>query len=156
MARKEQSAKYSKMLGTKTQQDGEIYKRYWHIKPPSPNLELTSTEMAAKELNIAKTMAKISAAVISAGLVTAILIPKLITKPSGHGTYWHIDPEDTERYNNTNRVLHIGGYGIVAAGTAIGFSALNHLTKSNFFRLESGKELIQSTGMDGLSQVFSF
>ncbi|MDO9254123.1 MAG: hypothetical protein Q7U54_01330 [Bacteroidales bacterium] len=153
---KEQAAKYSKMLGAKNIQDGEIYKGYCYIKPPSPQHELTSTEMAARELNKAKTLVTISFAVISTGLVTAILIPKLITTPSMHGDYWYIDPEDAKRYDNTIKALHIGGYGIAVAGAAIGFSALNHLTKANLLRQESGKGLSLASGRDGLSLVLTF
>jgi hypothetical protein len=153
---KEQAARYSKMLGAKTIQDGEIYKDYWYIKPPSPNHEPTSTEMAAMDLNKARTLATISFVTIGAGLVTAIVIPKLVNPPSGHGSFWYFDPEDIKKYDNTIKALHIAGYGAVAAGVAIGFSALNHLTQAKELKNESGKGLSILVNSDGLCLAFKF
>jgi hypothetical protein len=153
---KEEAARYAKMLGAKNIQDGEIYKSYWYIDPPLPNHELTSTEMAAKELNKAKTLATISFAVIGAGLVTAIVVPKLINPPSLHGSFYYFDPEEVKKYDNTVKALHIAGYGAVAAGVAIGFSALNHLTEAKQLNKESGKGLSLSSNRDGLCLAFNF
>ncbi len=91
---KEQAEKYAKMLGAKTMHDGEIYKKYWHIKPPSPIHELTSTELAVKELNRGSALVKASFAVISAGMVTAIFVPKLISEPSIQGSNMYSYPDD--------------------------------------------------------------
>ena len=153
---KEQAAKYSKMLGAKTIQDGEIYKGYWYIKPASPKQELTSSEMAAQELNKAKTLATISFATIGAGLVTAIFVPKLIDQPSIQGSNMYSYPEDYKAYDNTLKALHTAGYGVVAAGVAIGISSLNHLTKANKLKNESGKGLSILVNSDRLCMAFKF
>jgi len=153
---KEQSAKYSKMLGAKTIQDGEIYKGYWYIKPPSPNHEMTSSEMAEKELKKGSTLVKASFAVISAGLVTVIVIPKLIYEPSIQGSNMYSYPEDYNRYDKTIKTLQIAGIGVMVIGTAIGLSSLPHFKKAKLLKQESGKGLSLSTGRDGLSMVFTF
>jgi len=153
---KEEAARYAKMLGAKSIRDGEIYKGYWYIQPPSPNHELTSTEMAAKEVKKAKTLVTISFATITAGLVTAILVPKLINPPSLHGSFYYFDPEEVKKYDNTIKALHIAGYGAVAAGIAIGVSSLNHLTKAKQLRRESGKGLTLSANRNGLCLAFTF
>jgi hypothetical protein len=153
---KEQAAKYSKMLGVKTIQDGEIYKGYWYIKPPSPKHELTSTEMAAQELNKAKTLATISFATIGAGLVTAIFVPKLIDQPSIQGSNMYSYPEDFKKYDNTVKALQIAGYGVVIAGVAVGISSLNHLSKANKLNKESGKGISLLVNSDGLCMAFKF
>lgn len=153
---KEEAARYAKMLGAKTIQDGEIYKSYWYIEPPSPNHKLSSNELSAKELNKAKTLATISFAAIGAGLVTAIVVPKLINPPSLHGSFYYFDPEEVKKYDNTVKALHIAGYGAVAAGVAIGFSALNHLTEAKQLNKESGKGLSLSSNRDGLCLTFNF
>jgi hypothetical protein len=144
------------MLGAKTIQDGEIYKGYWYIKPPSPQHELTSAEMAAEEINKAGTLVKTSFVVISTGLVTAIFVPKLIKEPTIQGSNMYSYPEDFKKYDNTVKALHIVGYGIVAAGVAIGVSSLNHYTKANKLKKEPGKGLSILVNSDGLCMALKF
>lgn len=153
---KEQAAKYSKMLGAKSIHDGEIYKGYWYIKPPSTNHELTSSEMAEKELKKGSTLVKVSFAVISAGLVTAIFIPKLINEPTLQGSNMYSYPEDFKTYENTVKALQVAGIGIILAGTITGFLAIPHFKKAKLLKLESGKEISISSGRDGLCLAFSF
>jgi len=153
---KEQAARYSKMLGAKNIQDGEIFKGYWYIKPPSSTHEPTNTEMAAMELNKAKTLATISFATIGAGLITAIFVPKLIDQPSIQGSNMYSYPEDFKKYDNTVKALRIAGCGVVVAGVAIGISSLNHLSKANKLTKESGKGLSILVNSDGLCMAFKF
>jgi hypothetical protein len=153
---KAQAAKYSKMLGAKTIQDGEIYKDYWYIKPPSPKQELTSTEMAEKEINKGSTLVKTSFAVISAGLVTAIFVPKLIKEPTIQGSNMHSYPEDFKVYDNTVKALQIAGIGVIVIGTAIGLSSLPHFKNAKLLKKESGKGLSLFTNRDGLCLAFKF
>ena len=153
---KEQATKYSKMLGAKTIQDGEIYYGYWYIKPPASKHELSSTELAAKELNKAGTLVKTSFAVISAGIVTAIFVPKLIQEPTIQGSNMYSYPEDFKAYENTVKTLQIAGIGIIVVGTAIGLSSLPHFKKAKLLKQESGKGLSLSAGRDGLCMAFTF
>ena len=155
-AGKENVGKYSKMLGAKTINAGEIYKGYWYIKPPLPNHELTSTELAAKELKKASTLVKTSFAVISAGIVTVIYIPKLIKEPTLQGSNMYSYPEDFKTYENTVKALQIAGIGVMVIGTAIGLSSLPHFKKAKLLNQESGKGLSISSGRDGLCMVFAF
>ena len=151
---KEQAEKYAKMLGAKTMHDGEIYKKYWHIKPPSPIHELTSTELAVKELNRGSALVKASFAVISAGMVTAIFVPKLISEPSIQGSNMYSYPDDFKAYENTVRALQIAGIGVMVIGTAIGLSSIPHFKQAKLLRQESGKGISISTGRDGLCLAF--
>jgi len=153
---KEQSGKYSKMLGANSIQDGEIYNGYWYIPPPAPKHEPTGTELAAKELNKASTMMKISFGVVSAGLVTAIFVPTLIPEPGIQGSNMYSYPEDYKAYENTIKTLHIVGYGVAAAGAAILISSLNHFAKARQLKKESGKGLSLSTNQDGFCMAFKF
>jgi len=153
---KEQSDRYSKMLGAKTIHDGEIYKGYWHVKPPSPDQELTNSEMAEKELRKGSTLVKASFAVISAGLVTAIFIPKLIKEPTLQGSNMYSYPDDYKTYENTVKALQVAGIGIILAGTITGFLSIPHFKKANLLKLESGNELSFYHGRDGLCLVFKF
>lgn len=153
---KEQVAKYSKMLGVKSIHDGEIYKEYWYIKPPSPNQELTGSEMAEKELKKGSTLVKASFAVISAGLVTAIFIPKLIKEPTIQGSNINSYPGEFKTYENTVKALQIAGIGVIVVGTAIGLSSLPHFKKSNLLKQESGKGLSLFVNSNGLCMAFNF
>jgi hypothetical protein len=151
---KEQADKYAKMLGVKTIHDGEIYKKYWRIKPPSPIHELTSTELAVKELNRGSALVKASFAVISAGMVTAIYVPKLIHEPTIQGSNMYSYPEDFKAYENTVKALQIAGIGVMVIGTAIGLSSIPHFKQAKLHRQEPGKGLSISTGRDGLCLAF--
>ncbi|MEI8048544.1 MAG: hypothetical protein WCI92_14275 [Bacteroidota bacterium] len=151
---KEQADKYAKMLGAKTIHDGEIYKEYWRIKPPSPIRERTSTELATKKLNKGSALVKASFAVISAGMVTAIFVPKLISEPSIQGSNMYSYPEDFKAYENTVRALQIAGIGVMVIGAAIGLSSVPHFKKAKLLRQEPGKGLSISTGRDGLCLAF--
>lgn len=153
---KEQAVIYSKMLGAKTVRDGEVYKGYWYINPPAPKHELTSTELEAKELKVASILVKTSFPVISAGLVTAIFVPKLIDKPALQGSNVYSYPEDFRRYNNTVKTVRIIGYGIAAGGIIIGLSSISHFNKANYLKQESIKGLSISTARDGLCLAFKF
>lgn len=153
---KEESAKYSKMLGAKTIQDGEIYNGYWYSKPPSPYHELTSTEMAALELKTGSTLVKASFAVISAGLFTAIFVPKFIKEPTLQGSNMYSYPEDYKAYENTVKALQVAGIGIILAGTITGFLSIPHFKKANLLSQESSKGFSIYTGRDGLCLAFEF
>ncbi len=153
---KDEAGKYSKMLGAKTIQYGEIYKGYWYILPPAPEHELSGAELAAKEINKASTLMKISFGVVSAGLVTAIFVPKLIPEPGIQGSNMYSYPEDFKAYDNTIKTLHIIGYGVVAAGTALMVTSLNHFANARQLKKESGKGLSISTGRDGLCLALTF
>lgn len=153
---KEQAATYCKMLGVKNIQYGEVYKGYWYIKPPLQKHDLTGTEMAAKELNKAKTLVTISFATIGAGLVTSIFVPKLLKEPAIQGSNMYSYPEDFKRYDNTVKALQITGYGIALAGVAIGVLSLNHLTKAKQLKQESGKGLSIYANSNGLCMAYKF
>jgi len=153
---KDQAGKYCKMLGVKTIQDGEIYKGYWYVKPPLPTHELTSTELAAKELNKGSTLVKTSFAVISAGLFTAIFVPKFIKEPTIQGSNMNSYPEDFKSYENTVKALHLVGGGIIMAGTIIGLSSIPHFKKANLLKLESGKGLSIMVNNSGFCLALKF
>lgn len=153
---KEQAAKYSKMLGAKSIYDGDIYKGYWHMKPPSPNQELTGSEMAEKELRKGSNLVKVSFAVISAGLVTAIFIPKLIKEPTLQGSNINSYPGEFKTYENTVKALQVAGIGIILAGTITGFMSIPHFKKAKLLSQESGKGLSISSGRDGITMVLKF
>lgn len=153
---KEQAAKYSKMLGAKSIHDGDIYKGYWDIKPPLPNQELTNSEMAEKELKKGSTLVKASFAVISAGLVTAIFIPKLINEPSITGSNMYSFPEDFKAYENTVKTLQIAGIGVIIVGAAIGLSSVPHFKKAKLLNQESGKGLSILVNSNGVCVAFKF
>jgi len=147
---KQQAGKYCKMLGVKTIQDGEIYKGYWYVKPIVPDAEPTSTELAAKELNKASTLVKTSFAVISAGLFTAIFVPKFIDKPSIQGSNMYSYPEDFKRFDKTVKTLHLVGGGIIVAGTITGLSSIAHFINAKLLEQESGNGLSIWVNSDGL------
>jgi len=147
---------YSKMLGAKTIHHGEIYKGYWPSGPPTAIRELTSSEMATKELNKASVMVRSSFAVITAGLFTAIFVPKFIHEPTIKPGNKYSYPDDYKRYENTINTLQIVGYGVVAAGAIIGLSSIPHFRKARLLKLQSGNELSFYHGRDGLCLVFRF
>jgi hypothetical protein len=153
---KENAGKYSKMLGAKTINAGEIYNGYWYIKPPLPVRDLTSTELAEKELKKASTLVKASFAVISAGIVTVTFIPKLVKEPTLQGSNTHSYPEDFKTYENTVKAIQIAGIGVMVIGTAVGLSAIPHFKNVKLLKQESGKGLSISTGRDGLCMVLKF
>jgi hypothetical protein len=153
---KEEAAKYAKMLGAKTIHDGEIYKEYWYVKPPSPNQELTSSEMAERELKKGSTLVKASFAVISAGLVTAIFIPKLIKEPTIQGSNINSYPDDFKTYENTVKALQIAGIGVIVVGAAIGLSSVPHFKKAELLKQESGKGLSIIVNSNGLCMAYKF
>jgi hypothetical protein len=153
---KDQADTYSKMLGAKTIHHGEIYKGYWQTVTPYTIRDLTSSEMATNELNKASVMVRSSFAVITAGLFTAIFVPKFIHEPTITQSNMYSYADDYKSYENTINTLHIVGYGVVAAGTIIGLSSIPHFRKAKLLKLQSGNELSLYHGRDGLCLVFRF
>lgn len=145
------------MLGAKTIHDGEIYKGYWHVKPPSPNHELTNSEMAEKELKKGSTLVKASFAVISAGLVTAIFIPKFIKEPTLQGSNMYSYPGEFKKYENTVKALcRLPVLGLYWQEQLPGFYRYLILKKAKLLSQESGKGLSISSGRDGITMVLKF
>jgi len=153
---KDQAGKYCKMLGVKNINDGDIYKRYWYVKPIVINSEPTSTVLAAKELNKGSILVKTSFAVISAGLFTAIFVPKFLDKPGISGSNMYSYPENFKKYDNTVKALQIAGIGVMVVGTAIGLSSLPHFKNAQLLKKEPGKGLSIFPGRDGLCLAFTF
>jgi len=153
---KDQADTYSKMLGAKTIHHGEIYQGYWHTVTPYTIRELTSSEMATHELNKASVMVRSSFAVITAGLFTAIFVPKFIHEPTITSSNMYSYADDYKSYENTINTLQIVGYGVVAVGTIIGLSSIPHFRKAKLLKLQSGNELSFYPGRDGLCLVFKF
>ncbi len=153
---KYEAGTYSKMLGAKTIHHGEIYLGYWQTGTPSTIRALTSSEMATNELNKASVMVRSSFAVITAGLFTAIFVPKFIHEPTITQSNMYSYADDYKSYENTINTLHIVGYGVAAAGTIIGLSSIAHFRKANLLKLQSGNELSLYHGRDGLCLVFRF
>lgn len=153
---KDQAGKYCKMLGVKTIQDGDIYNGYWYVKPPSPKQELTSTELAAKELNKGSTLVKTSLAIISAGIFTAIYVPKFIKEPTIQGSNMYSYPKDLKSYENTIKALQLAGGGVISAGAIIGLSSITHFQKANLLKQDSGKGLSIMVKNDGFCLALKF
>jgi hypothetical protein len=153
---KYEAGTYSKMLGAKTIHHGEIYKGYWQTGTPSTIRALTSSEMATNELNMAGSLVRGSFAIITAGLFTAIFVPKFIHEPSITPSNMYSYADDYKSYENTIKTLQIVGYGVMAAGTIIGLSSIPHFRKANLLKLQSGSELSIIPVGDGLCLVFRF
>jgi hypothetical protein len=153
---KNQAVKYSRMLGVKNIQSGEVYKDYWLASPPAPKQTDSNPDPIALEIKKAKTLGAISFATIGAGLVTAIVVPNIIKSPIIHGNNINSFVSELTKYGHTAQVCRKVGFSVAAAGVFIGILSLNHLTMASNLKKEAQTGISLSVTGDGLSLAFSF
>jgi hypothetical protein len=148
----DQADKYCRMLGVTNKSDGELYGAIPNI-PVKP--ELTSAELAAKELNKAQTLFHFGIATTTLGLMTAIAGPNLLKAPDQIFNPF-ISDDELKTYDNKVKAIRIVGGGIMFAGVVMEFASINHYKNAKLLRQESLKGISLSTSRDGLCLAFKF